>query len=70
MNDINAISKLIKDNVDDLVSERLDDYSTRKYYQERRDGYFGHAAGSMTDVSTSEERSYAKVGIKAGIVGP
>jgi hypothetical protein len=70
MSDISAISKLIKDNVESLVLERVDDYSTRRFYQEGRDGYLGHGAGSITDVSTSEERAYAKVGIKSGIVGP
>lgn len=70
MNEINSISKLIKDNMHEMILSNMDDYATKDFYQERREDYFGHGAGSMTDIYTSSERSYARVGIKSGIVGP
>jgi len=70
MSEINALSKLINDNINASVERVIDRYTTRHFYQDKRNGWMGQeGASSMVDSYTSDEANNMVVGVRNGPVG-
>jgi len=70
MDNIPTLGKQLADNINSLIEKKINENYTKLYHQQNvfEGGLYG-GARSLTDVSTSEEESYGRVGIKSGIVG-
>lgn len=70
MEKLDGTGKKIYDNLVKMVNEKINDNYTRNFHQENvfEGGIYG-GARSITDVSTGDEESSMRVGIRSGMVG-